>query len=264
MQVSILASSSQGNATFIKTAKHKILVDAGFSGKKLESLMNGIGESLQNIDSVFITHEHSDHIKGLGVLMRKYPVNVYANQKTWSAITEKSSMGELPREQMQILEANQSLCLDDVDVESFSVSHDAIDPQFYQFASDNKRMTLLTDTGYVNERLLDRVKGSDAYLLEFNHDTMMLRDGPYSWSLKQRILSDSGHLSNTAGAKTLIDLVDRHTKKVFLGHLSPHNNTKTLAHNSADEACFLYEPEVNSDFEILNTDPASPQDLFTL
>lgn len=264
MKVSVLGSSSMGNTTFIETLHHKILVDAGFSGKKIKELLESINRSIEEIDTIFVTHEHSDHIKGLGVLMRKYDLNVYANSGTWDAILNKPSMGKIPNDKIRLIEPNQTISLDDLDVNSFTVSHDATEPQFYQFMNDNHRFCVLTDTGYVSENVKNQIKGADSYLLEFNHDMTMLREGPYSWSLKQRILSDSGHLSNDSGAEAMIDLLDRHTKKVFLGHLSPENNTKNAAHDTAYEKCLEIEPEVNSNFEILNTDRLNAQPLFTV
>lgn len=264
MKVSILASSSSGNTTYIETGKHKVLVDAGFSGKKIKELLASVNRNIEDLDSIFITHEHSDHIKGLGVLMRRYNLNVFANSGTWDAILGKSSMGKIPTDKIKILEPEQHLQLDDLDVNPFLVSHDAAEPQFYQFMENDKKICLLTDTGYVSDRLKDEIKGADAYLLEFNHDLEMLREGPYSWDLKQRILSDTGHLSNDSGGQTLVDIVDRHTKKVFLGHLSPENNTKAVAYEAALETCERAEPEVASDFEILKTDPTTAQPLFTV
>lgn len=264
MQAAVLASSSSGNVTYIETEKHKVLVDAGLSGKKITNLLASIGRDINEIDSIFVTHEHSDHIRGLGVLMRKLNVNVYANSGTWDEMLSHDKIGKVPSEQIKIFEPDSMLSLDDLDINSFAVSHDAREPQFYQFMNDNKRMAILTDTGYASEKLEAQIKGADAYLLEFNHDMDMLRNGPYSWPLKQRIISDTGHLSNDLGSDALLNLVDRHTKKVFLGHLSPHNNTKKLAMNAAETTCVKFEPEVNSDFKLFTTDAEVAQPLFVV
>ena len=129
MQVSVLASGSTGNATYIETPEHQVLIDAGLSGKKIEELMNSIGRTLNDVDSLFVTHEHTDHSKGVGVLARRYGMDVYANQKTWDAMAPK--IGKIKPEQKHLLEAGKVLSLGDLDVESFGVSHDAADPQFY-------------------------------------------------------------------------------------------------------------------------------------
>ncbi|APT18458.1 metallo-beta-lactamase domain protein [Amylolactobacillus amylotrophicus DSM 20534] len=264
MQAAVLASSSSGNVTYIETKQHKVLVDAGLSGKKITELLASIGRDINDIDSIFITHEHSDHIKGLGVLMRRLNVNVYANSGTWDEMLAHNKIGKVPEDQIKIFEPDTLMSLDDLDINSFTVSHDAREPQFYQFMNDHKRMAILTDTGYASERLESQIKGADAYLLEFNHDLDMLRNGPYGWPLKQRIISDTGHLSNDSGSDALINLVDRHTKKVFLGHLSPHNNTKKLALTAAELTCAKFEPEVNSEFSLFTTDPAVAQPLFVV
>ncbi|QBO37472.1 MBL fold metallo-hydrolase [Periweissella cryptocerci] len=253
MKVSVLASGSSGNVTYIETPKHRVLVDAGLSGKKVESLMHDIGRTLKDVDALFVTHEHSDHIKGVGVLARKYGMPVYANTDTWDAIGTK--IGVIPAEQKMDFEPGKVLTLDDLDVESFPVSHDAANPQFYQFHHNSKAFAIVTDTGYLSDRLHGTLQNADAYLIEANHDVEMLRMGGYAWSLKQRILSDKGHLSNEDGALAAIDLLGNKTKQIYLGHLSKENNQKVLAHVTVEQIMQNRDIAVDHDFMLYDTDP---------
>ncbi|KRN89131.1 MBL fold metallo-hydrolase [Ligilactobacillus ceti] len=252
LQISVLASSSSGNVTYIETPQRKVLVDAGLSGKKIETLMNSIDRSLKDVDSIFVTHEHSDHCKGVGVLARRYGMDIYANEKTWQAMEHK--IGKIETGQKHLFEMGKTLVLDDLDIESYGVSHDAAAPQFYQFHHDQKRFAILTDTGYVSERVIGTIQNADAYLLECNHDIDMLRMGGYPWSIKQRILSDVGHLSNEDGAQVLMDLLGHKTQQVYLGHLSQENNVKALAHLTVEEILKSHDIGVDEEFILSDTD----------
>lgn len=189
---SILASGSGGNATYLETAGHRILIDAGLSGKQLEQRMEAIGRSLDQVEALFVTHEHSDHSHGVGVLARRYGMPVYANAGTWAAVEGK--IGKIAPDQKQLLAPGKFLDLGDLQVEAFAVSHDAAQPQFYQIHHDDQSFVILTDTGYVSDRVVQTIKNADGYLIECNHDPEMLRMGPYSWPLKQRILGDKAAL----------------------------------------------------------------------
>lgn len=253
LKVSILASGSGGNVTYFETPKQKILVDAGLSGKKLEELMNSIGRSLAQVDSLLLSHEHSDHCKGVGVLARRYGLDIYANEKTWQALGDK--IGQIPSAQKHLFEPEQIKTLGDIDVQSFAVSHDAANPQFYALHHNNKTFAIVTDTGYVSSRVAGLVANADGYLFECNHDLEMLRMGAYPWSLKQRILGDQGHLSNEDGAQALIDVMGNRTKKIYLGHLSRENNMKELAHLTVEMIMKGQDVAVGQDFALLDTDP---------
>jgi phosphoribosyl 1,2-cyclic phosphodiesterase len=262
LKVSVLASSSSGNVTYIETPEHRVLVDAGMSGKKIKESLESIGKDINTIDSLFVTHEHSDHIKGVGILARRYDLNVYANEKTWAAMMPK--IGKVPEEQINIFQHNQVMSLDDLDVESFAVSHDAADPQFYKFHHNGKDFVILTDTGYVSDRVEQTIKNADGYLFECNHDIEMLRNGFYPWPLKQRILSEKGHLSNEDGANALMGVMGDRTKQIYLGHLSPENNTKTVAHTAVCDILKDNDYGVGEDFLIHDTDPKVADPLISL
>ena len=262
MRVSVLASSSSGNTTFIETPTQKILVDAGMSGKRVQDLMHSIGRDLKEVDSLLVTHEHRDHSSGVGVLARRYGIDVYANQPTWDAMA--SIIGTVPDEHKHVFEMGKTKTLGDIDVESYGVSHDAAAAQFYQFHHNNRAFAILTDTGYVSDQIRGTIENADAYLVECNHDLELLRMGKYPWSLKQRILSDTGHLSNEDGASALMAFMGQQTKRVFLGHLSQENNMKELAHLTVASILEQHDYGVGTDFEILDTDPAIADPLFVV
>ncbi|MBL6538950.1 MBL fold metallo-hydrolase [Streptococcus suis] len=250
---SILASGSSGNCFYLETDKKKLLVDAGLSGKKITSLLAEIDRKPEDLDAIFVTHEHSDHIHGIGVLARKYGLDIYANKETWQAMETK--LGKIDVAQKHIFELGAMKTFGDLDIQSFGVSHDAANPQFYRFMKDNKSFVLLTDTGYVSDRMVGLVENSDAYLIESNHDIEILRSGSYSWNLKQRILSDKGHLCNEDGADAMIRSLGNKTKKIYLGHLSKENNIKELAHLTMVNQLAQADLGVGKDFHVFDTSP---------
>ncbi|VTS35693.1 metallo-beta-lactamase superfamily protein [Streptococcus porcinus] len=254
---SILASGSTGNSFYLETPKKRILVDAGLTGKKIISLLAEIDRKPEDLDAILITHEHSDHIKGVGVLARKYHLDIYANQKTWQIIDDRNMIGKIDTNQKYIFDRDKVMTFGDLDIESFGVSHDAADPQFYRFMKDNKSFVMLTDTGYVSDRMSGIIDNADAYLIESNHDIEILRSGSYPWSLKQRILSDKGHLSNEDGAGAMIRSIGYKTKKIFLGHLSKENNIKELAHMTMENQLAMVDLAVGTDFKVYDTSPDS-------
>lgn len=252
---SILASGSTGNCFYLETDKKKILVDAGLTGKKIEGLLADIGRRAEDLDAIFITHEHIDHIKGVGVLARKYGLDLYANQETWQAMEAKNMLGKLANEQKHLFAMDELKTFGDLDIASFGVSHDAVAPQFYRFIKDGKSFVILTDTGYVSDRMAGMIDNADAYLIESNHDIEILRAGSYPWKTKQRILSDLGHLCNEDGAQAMIRSLGNKTKKIYLGHLSQENNIKELAHMTMVNSLAQADLAVGSDFQVYDTAP---------
>jgi Metal-dependent hydrolases of the beta-lactamase superfamily I len=259
---SILASGSSGNVFYLESPKKKILVDAGLSGKKIEKLMSDINRNLADVDALLVTHEHKDHVAGLGVLARKYGMDLYANSGTWQAIGE--SCGKISDAQKNIFEMGKTMTLGDLDIESFGVSHDAAAPQFYRFMKDDKSFVMLTDTGYVSDRMAGVISNADAYLMESNHDVEILRMGSYPWSTKQRILGDKGHLSNEAGASAAIDVIGNRTKKIFLGHRSQHNNIKELAHMTMETTLMKEDIDTKKELQIYDTSHINASPLFDI
>lgn len=262
MTFCILASGSTGNMTYVETQQTKLLIDCGFSGKKATELLKKIGRSPKDLDGILVTHEHSDHIKGVGILSRKYNLDIYANDETWKAMEKK--IGKIDLNHRHHFFKDKLMTFNDLDVSSFGVSHDAANPQFYTFQKGGKRFVILTDTGYVSDRMRGYVKNADAYLFESNHDLAMLRMGNYPWHLKQRIISDKGHLSNEDGAHALAEIIGNQTKHVFLGHLSKENNMKAIAHNTVKDILMRKDLGVDYDFKLHDTDPDQPCKLISL
>ncbi|MBO0475467.1 MBL fold metallo-hydrolase [Vagococcus sp. DIV0080] len=260
--ISVLASGSSGNCLYVETGKKKLLVDAGLSGKKITALLGQINRKPEDLDAILVTHEHRDHIHGVGVLARKYKLDIYANEKTWLAM--EPLIGNISFEQKNIFNMGQVMTLGDLDVESFGVSHDAAEPQFYQFHKDNKSFVVLTDTGYCSDRVRGIIKNADGYLMESNHDLGMLRMGRYPWSTKQRILSDKGHLSNEDGALVATDVIGDKTKRIYLGHLSKENNLKELAHMTMTDTLIKHDVDIYKQVKVMDTDPDKACDLFAI
>lgn len=256
LQFSVLASGSTGNAFYIRSKNTNLLVDAGLSGKKLDSLFEQIDSDPSQLDGILVTHEHSDHIKGLGIFARKYNLPIYANEKTWDAM--RPQLGKLTTDQCFHFQANHVKTFNDIDVESFSVSHDAIDPMFFTFHHNQKKVALVTDLGYVSERIKKTVEKADAYVFESNHDINMLQMGSYPWRIKQRILGDSGHISNVDCGLALYDCLSDNTERVYLAHLSKDNNMKDLAEMTVDQVL----KERGVDIKLCHTDPDFATPLF--
>ncbi|NLP50391.1 MBL fold metallo-hydrolase [Bacillus sp. RO1] len=259
LHFSVLASGSTGNAIYVATEEHSLLIDAGLSGKKMQELFNGIGKKIEDLSGILVTHEHSDHIKGLGVLARKYKLPIYANEKTWKAMD--GLVGVIPIEQKFNFEIEQVKSFGGLDVQSFGVSHDAAEPMFYSFHDGDKKVVVITDTGYVSDRMKGIISNADAYVFESNHDVQMLQMGHYPWSIKRRILSDVGHVSNEDAALAMADVMGDKTKRIYLAHLSKDNNMKDLARMSVQQTLATRGVIVGEQVELYDTDPNKPTAL---
>jgi phosphoribosyl 1,2-cyclic phosphodiesterase len=250
---SVLASGSTGNSLYIETEQQRLLIDCGLSGKKMIELLGQIGRCPEDIDGILVTHEHSDHIKGLGVFARRFHTPVYANRKTWQAMS--SGIGEIPTEQKFEFAPNTTQDFGGLAIESFSVSHDAADPMFYVVHDHEKQLTILTDLGYVSTHIKGLIKNSDAYIMEANHDTEMLMMGRYPWSVKRRILGDTGHISNDESGLALTEMFGDRTKKIYLAHLSKDNNMKELARMSVGQRLESIGLKPGREVGLYDTDP---------
>lgn len=227
MRYTILASGSTGNSLLVESEGARVLVDAGLSAKKIEQLMEERDVKGSELDAIFITHEHSDHIKGVGALARKHDLPVYANEKTWEALNKH--LGELAEEKIKVMETGSVAHFGQLQVESYPISHDAAEPVGYCFYDGEHKLSLATDLGYVSGKVKEKIVDSDAVILESNHDIEMLRMGKYPWNIKRRILGDTGHLSNEAAGEALGDILTGKTETVYLAHLSRDHNLMDLA-----------------------------------
>lgn len=232
MRLCSIASGSSGNCIYTGTEATHVLVDAGISGKKVEEGLHSLGLTGHDVDGILITHEHSDHISGLGVLCRRYRIPVYATAGTLGAIRACRSLGEIPDELFCEIEADESFTIKDLTVKPMHISHDAAEPVAYRFSYGKKKAAVCTDLGVYNDYTVECLKGMDVLLLEANHDVHMLQVGSYPYPLKQRILGNRGHLSNENSGRLLSRVLHDDLKKVVLGHLSQENNLPELAYEA--------------------------------
>lgn len=232
MRLCSIASGSSGNCIYVGSDTTHLLVDVGISGKRTEAGLKELGLKMEDIDGIFITHEHSDHIAGLGVLARKYGTPLYATKGTIQAIQKTTVLGRIPEELFHTVRADEKIIIKDMVCNPMKISHDAAEPVAYRLQHGKQRVGIVTDLGTYNEYTVESLRGMDALLLEANHDIKMLQVGPYPYHLKQRILGDRGHLSNERAGQLLCSLIHDNLKAVMLGHLSKENNLPELAYEA--------------------------------
>ncbi|MEG0774017.1 MBL fold metallo-hydrolase [Clostridium sp.] len=224
-----LFSGSSGNSIFVASDNARVLIDVGMPGKAIENEILNINENPKEIDGIFVTHEHSDHIKGIGVLSRRYDIPIYANELTWKAMFDK--VGKIKEHNIKIIDSAFTE-IKDITVESFEIAHDAAKPSGYKIHSNKGIACIATDLGHFSNSVKEALKDADIILLESNHDIEMLKFGPYPYPLKRRILSDIGHLSNEACGRAILDILGDKHKFIYLGHLSKTNNYPELAYET--------------------------------
>ena len=241
-----LFSSSSGNSVYIRDDDGKgILIDAGASYKRLSEALLRAGGDVESLAAVFITHEHADHIAGVLTLLKKHHIPLYSTQGTLDAMAEK---GFIPAD-AKLSEIKDEVFVGDIVVKRFNTSHDAAAPSGYSVTlKGGKKITVCTDLGIVTDEVRENLKGSSCVLFESNHDIEMLKRGPYPPRLKLRILSDKGHLSNTASALELPELIKGGTTRIILGHLSKQNNLPTLARITAVNQLKTIGAKENEDY----------------
>lgn len=232
MRLCSIASGSSGNCIYVGSEATHLLVDVGISGKRTESGLNSLGITGKDLDGILITHEHADHISGLGVMARKYGIPIYATKGTIEAILRVNSLGKIDTELFHEVQEDTKLVIKDLTVNPMRISHDASQPVAYRIAYGNKKIGICTDLGVYNDYTVECLKGMDAVLLEANHDVNMLQVGPYPYPLKQRILGDRGHLSNENSGKLLSRILHDKLQTIILGHLSKENNLPELAYEA--------------------------------
>lgn len=229
MKMCSISSGSSGNCIYVGSEQTSLLVDVGLSGKRIEFGLNEIDRTTGDLDGILITHEHSDHIKGLGVVARKHKVPIYATWATIAAIKENGSMGKLPEGIFREIHADVPQMIGDIEVNPFEISHDAAQPVGYRLNHQGKSAGVATDMGKYTDYIVEKLSGLDMLLLEANHDVNMLQVGAYPYYLKRRIMGDRGHLSNESSGQLLCKLLHDNLKAVLLGHLSQENNYEALA-----------------------------------
>lgn len=252
MKVSILSSGSKGNTTFIETKTSKILIDIGNTSKYVKEKLEGFGVDPASLDAILITHTHVDHVKGLKAFERKYNIPVYLTKIMSKSLDYLNNCVYIDSDEFDIK---------DMHINVIKTSHDTDDSRGYIISSNGKSTVYITDTGYINEKYFKILSNHNAYIMESNHDIEMLSHSSYPFNLRQRILSDKGHLSNYDSSKYLSTFIGNNTSYVFLAHLSEENNTETLAYETLVNRLKDDNKSVNN---IIVTKQNEETDLITL
>lgn len=242
-----LFSGSSGNAVFLKAGNTRLLMDAGVSAKRIIEALLSIGENPCDLSAILISHEHSDHIKGAGILSRKFDIPIYANEGTWCLMERE--IGPVSLKNKRCFCTGREFLINDLCIKTFPIPHDASEPVGFNFFAENRKITVATDIGHVSKALLESIDKSDLLMLEANHDVEMLMTGSYPWWLKKRILSDEGHLSNEMAGKVIAYMAERGTRSFLLGHLSKENNFPELAYQTVYNE--LYERKITAGSDVM-------------
>lgn len=253
-------SGSSGNATYFGAGDVNILVDAGLPGKHIVGGLQAIGVDPQSLDAILVTHEHTDHVAGVGVLARRFSLPVYATTPTWTAMERK--VGAIPPRLIREIVPGTDFYIGAAGITPVSIPHDAASPVGYHFSCQGRNAAVFTDLGYIPSQVLDAVSDCEVLLIEANHDVEMLRRGPYPYDLKQRILSRKGHLSNDTCAQALVKLLERGVRNAYLGHLSADNNDPALALQTVKTALAAAGAQEGRDFAIAMAQRARPSAFY--
>ena len=223
-----LYSGSSGNSLFVETPNTRLLVDAGVSSRKIETALKSIDIDPSTIDGILVTHEHSDHVQGLGTLSRKFDLPVFVNQETLDAMPKQKD--KIPEKNIKTFKVNDKFSINDLDIKSFSIPHDAANPCGFSIFKDDKKISIATDIGHMTNSIVKNLEESLFVLLESNYDPEVLKCSSYPFNLKTRIAGPTGHLSNEMAGKTISYLLKSGLKKAMLGHLSKESNFPELAY----------------------------------
>lgn len=245
-----LSSGSSGNAVFVEADGTKILIDCGITGKAASDRLCGVGVDPSELSAILVTHEHIDHIRGVGVMSRRYNLPIYASVGTWNAMI--GQIGNIPHDKIHYIAADTPFAIDDAVIFPFATSHDANESLGFTVSNGKKCASLATDLGIVDKYIYENVKNSDLMVLESNHDEQMLVNGPYPVRLKQRISSDMGHISNKVCGALCGRLLSESggEKHILLGHLSHENNTPAIAYETVRRSIEYAGGKVGSDIFI--------------
>lgn len=228
-----LYSGSTGNSLLLQSEHSNLLIDSGVSAKKVVDGLTKIGVSVDDINAILVTHEHTDHVQSLGTISRKYNIPVYANTKTWDAM--KTQKDKINDSNIKFFQTNENFEIEDLKIHSFSIPHDAADPCGFNFVSGKEKISVATDIGHMTTNVMDCLENSQFLMLESNYEPEVLKCSRYPYLLKTRIAGPNGHLSNQLAGKTIANLIDSGLKEVMLGHLSKENNFPELAYKSVLE-----------------------------
>jgi phosphoribosyl 1,2-cyclic phosphodiesterase len=224
IKLSVLASGSKGNSIYVATDRVRLLIDAGLSGREIERRLLSIGASPRDLDGVVLTHEHIDHVRGVGSLARSYQLPVYLNERTHAHLP--TVVGKLKEKEEFV--AGRTYCIEDITIHPFAISHDAADPVGFTLVNGSVKLGVCTDLGASTKLVHRHLDECSVLILEANHDVEMLNTGPYPWSLKQRIRSRMGHLSNEQSAQIISQVFNPRLHQVVLAHMSETNNCAAM------------------------------------
>ena len=244
-----LFSGSSGNAIYVSAGDTRILIDAGMPGKAIENALRSINVLPETLTAIAVTHEHSDHTKGVGIMSRKYHIPIYANERTFEAMAK--TVGEIPKWDRRYFETGEDFYINDLALLPFPIPHDAAEPVGYRIFSGGGSVAVATDIGHMTKNILKTLSGTQVMVLESNYDpTLLMQNEHYSAFLKQRIRGTHGHLSNEESANSLLALYETGVRHVLLGHLSAENNTPELALSTAVERLGEKGIAVNEDITL--------------
>ena len=239
-----LYSGSSGNCLFIETENTKLLIDAGVSLKKIEEGLDKVNVEPSSLNGILVTHEHSDHIKSLGNLSKKFDIPVFANQKTFDAMPKQTE--KIMCNNINCINTNEKFEINDLTFKPFSIPHDAANPVGYTIFGDNKQLSVATDIGNMSLDILNTIEGSSFLMLESNYDPEVLKCCSYPFHLKQRISGNKGHLPNYMAGKTIAYLLNTGLSQVILGHLSKESNFPELAYKTVVDELIKKDFDENS------------------
>ena len=240
-----LASGSSGNSVYISDGETNLLIDAGLSGVSIERALANISDEPIKIDAILITHEHSDHISGAGILSRRFNAPIFATPGTWAATDRNKLLGKITVENRRFVYPGTPFSYGAFTINAFDIPHDASQPVGYSFNVGGYKLALATDIGEATDKIKEQLIDSDVILIESNHDVEMLKNGRYPQHLKKRILSERGHLSNVNAGLLLCDIFTSKLKHVFLGHLSDENNRPMIAFDTVCRILIANDIKIN-------------------
>ncbi len=265
MRLCSIASGSSGNCIYVGDENTHLLVDAGISKKRIEAGLSALDVNPEEISGIMITHEHVDHIQGLGVFSRKYEVPIYATKGTIEGIKKCSNLGKMPDGLLHEIKTDEEFELGDIKIVPFKISHDANEPSGYRMQNQTKAVAVATDLGKYDDYIVENLKDLNAIVLEANHDIHMLEVGPYPYPLKRRVMGDKGHLSNELSGRLLCDILHDNLKYVVLGHLSKENNYEELAYETVKlEVTMGDNPYNGEDISIMVAKRDTVSEIITL
>ncbi|SFE69071.1 MBL fold metallo-hydrolase [Peptostreptococcus sp. D1] len=249
MKYCSIGSGSSGNCHYVGYKDTNILIDAGLSGKKIIDGLRDIDIDAKSLNGILITHEHVDHIKGVGILSRKFNLPIFANYNTWMSIRDK--IGKVDENNIIIFENDRLYSINDIVIKPFSITHDAVDPVGYSMINEKgEKLSIATDTGQITDTIRENILKSKLVILESNYDKEMLLMGSYTYTLKKRVMSNIGHLSNEDASKFAVELINQGTEKILLAHLSRENNFPALAYETSNHILSENGIKIGKDVEI--------------